>query len=414
MPKQAKELSAVEVKRITRPGNHAVGGVSGLLLKVKETGARSWVLRVKAGEKRRDIGLGGFPDVSLARARERAREIKEQVRAGRDPAAERRAAREALIAAQAKEMTFSQAAKKCHEAKRHEFKSAKHRADWINSLSTHVFPRIGDMPIGAIEVEHVRKVLEVLWTSKTETATRVRQRMEAVFSWASVAKVRNGPNPARWKDNLEFLLSKPSKIRKVQHFRALPYQDVPEFVQALRKRGGMAARALEFIILTAARSGEARFATWSEIDLDRKLWVIPAERMKAGKVHRVPLSDDAVKLLESLPRIKGTDHLFTGPKGTPLSDMSLLAVCKRAGIDATPHGFRSSFKDWARTSTAFPDEVSELALAHVNSDSTRAAYARDELLGKRSKLMQDWAKYLRTGQGKGDVVPIRRSASGDG
>lgn len=414
MPKQAKELSAVEVKRIVRPGNHAVGGVSGLLLRVKPTGARSWVLRVKAGDKRRDIGLGGFPDVPLAQAREKAREIKGQVREGKDPAAERKAAREALIAAQAKEMTFRQAAKKCHDAKRHAFRSIKHRADWINSLETHVFPIIGNMPIDIIEAEHVRSVLEPIWHEKTETATRVRQRMESIFSWAAVAKARSGPNPARWKENLEFLLSSPTKIRRVQHFRALPYQGVSEFMQALRHRGGMAARALEFIILTAARSGEARLATWSEVDLDRRLWTIPGERMKAGKTHKVPLSDDAVELLKGLPRIKGTDHIFTGPKGTPLSDMSILAVCKRMGIDATPHGFRSSFKDWCRTSTRYADEVSELALAHVNSDATRAAYARDELLPQRSKLMQEWAKYLRTAQGQGDVVPIRRSASGDG
>lgn len=414
MPRKAKELSAVEVRRITKPGNHAVGGVDGLLLKVKATGARSWVLRIKVGDKRRDVGLGGFPSTTLAQARERAREVRDKLWAGVDPVAERQAKRDAIKARQAKELTFEQAARRCHEAKHHEFRSAKHKRDWINSLEIHAFPKIGKMPVERVELAHLLKVLEPIWMTRTETATRVRQRTETVLSWATVGGYRSGDNPARWRGNLDAVLPKPNKIKRVTHFRALPYRDVPAFMAELRKREGMGARALEFIILTAARSGEARFATWGEIDLTRKLWTIPAERMKAGKVHRVPLSDDAVKLLEALPRIKGTDHLFTGPKGTPLSDMSLLAVCKRAGIDATPHGFRSSFKDWARTSTAFPDEVSELALAHVNSDSTRAAYARDELLGKRSKLMQDWAKYLRTGQGKGGVVPIRRSASGDG
>lgn len=407
MPKIAKSLSPIEVRRLVTPGNHAVGEVPGLLLRVKPTGARSWVLRVKVGDRRRDIGLGGFPGVTLAQARERAREVRDKLWAGVDPVAERQADRDAQRAAQAKELTFEEAARRCHDAKHHEFRSAKHKRDWINSLEMHAFPAIGKMPIARVELAHVLGVLEAIWHTRTETATRVRQRMEATLSWATVGGYRSGENPARWGGNLDAVLPKPNKIKKVAHFRALPYQEVPAFMQELRKREGMGARALELAILTAGRSGEVRFATWSEIDLDRKLWTLPAERMKAGKVHRVPLSDDAVTLLKGLPRIAGTEYVFSSAKGGPISDMTLSAVTRRMGVDAVPHGFRSSFKDWCRTSTRYADEVSELALAHVNSDATRAAYARDELLPQRARLMAEWARYLRAEQAKGDVVPMR-------
>lgn len=406
MPKKARELSPLQVRRLSKPGLHAVGGVSGLHLQVKESGARSWILRVKVGKRRPDIGLGGFPDVTLEQARDKAREIREQIRQGIDPIAARRAAQAALLAAQAKALTFDEAAKECHAAKASEFRNAKHKADWINSLHRYASPIIGKVPVADVELAHVVKVLSPIWTTKTETATRVRQRIESVLAWAKVSGYRDGENPARWAGNLEHALPKPGKVRKNEHHPALPWQDVPGFMAELRKRPGMSARALEFAILTAARSGEVRLATWDEIDLDAKLWTVPAERMKAGKQHRVPLSDAAVRLLKALPRMEGCPYVFPAPRGGALSDMSLSAVTRRMSVQAVPHGFRSSFKDWARSTTAYADEVSELALAHVNSDATRAAYARDELLPKRTRLMRDWAKFCESEPAKANVVSI--------
>ncbi|EGG29423.1 phage integrase family protein [Aequoribacter fuscus] len=410
MPKKAKEMSAVEVRRLTGQGRHPVGGVAGLHLLVSPSGARSWVLRTKVGDKRRDIGLGGFPDVTLSDARAKARELRERILGGIDPIAERKSARDAIRASQAKALTFKEAAYRCHAARQDEFSNPKHRRDWINSLERHAFAHIGHLPVDAIELPHILKVLEPIWKIKTETATRVRQRLESVLSWATVSKYRAGDNPARWSDNLSELLPTPSKIKKIRHHRALPWKIVPEFMSDLRCRDGLAARALEFIILTAARSGEVRFATWGEIDESARIWHVPAERMKSRKNHKVPLSDTALELLSRVPRMEGSNFIFTGARGGVLSDVSVLAVCRRMGVDATPHGFRSCFKDWARSSTSYADEVSELALAHVNNDATRAAYARDELISQRTKLMTDWAKFIDNPAKRTAVTPTRGQA----
>lgn len=413
-PKKADELTAVEVKRLTAAGRHAVGGVPGLHLHVKDSGARAWILRVKVGARRCDVGLGGYPEVSLERARNDARDARAGIRQGIDPITARREKRDALRVAVARQLTFDEAAKLAHKTKAHEFSNAKHGDDWLSSLTRYASPKIGDLPIASIDLPHLVSVLEPIWTTKTETATRVRQRIESVLAWATVNKYRTGDNPARWKGNLEHALPKPSKVRKIDHHAALPWSDVPGFMADLRQREGIGARALEFIILTAARSGEVRFATWDEIDVDGKLWTVPAERMKARKIHRVPLSDPALTLLESLPRFEGSPYVFTAARGGVVSDMTISAVCRRMGVAAVPHGFRSSFKDWARSSTAYADEVTELALAHVNSDATRAAYARDELLPKRAKLMAAWAKFCATVPKVASVTPIRgRRVRGD-
>jgi len=264
------------------------------------------------------------------------------------------------------------------------------------------------LPVADVTLPHIVKVLEPIWTMKTETASRLRGRIESVLAWATVSGYRSGDNPARWKHNLDHVLPRPSKIKTVTHHAALPWQEIGAFVADLRKRDGIAARALEFAILTASRSGEVRLAEWREIDFKTKVWTVPVTRMKAGKQHKVPLSDPAIKLLEKLPRMTGSDYIFTAPNGGAYSDMALSEVLRRMKVNAVPHGFRSSFKDWARSSTAYPDEVSELALAHVSSDATRAAYARDELLPKRVQLMRDWARYCATIPRKGKVVPIRR------
>jgi integrase len=393
MPKKGIELSAIQVKRLDKPGMHAVGGVAGLLLQVSKSGARSWILRATVGSRRRDIGLGGFPDVTLAQAREKARVTRGKIDQGFDPIEERKAAKVALRASQAKRLSFAEAARRKHEAIAPEFRNARSRANWLSSLELYAVPVIGDMEVADVEMSHVLSVIEPIWRDKTHTANRVRQRMEAVFDWAIARKYRESANPAAWKGNLAEVLPKPTKISTVKHHRALPWQEIPGFMRRLRKRTGMSARALEFAILTAARSGEVRFATWNEIDLDAALWVVPGQRTKNGKAHRVPLSKEVVALLRTLPRFENEDTVFTASRGGSLSDMSLSSLTRKMDVDAVPHGFRSSFKDWARNCTDASDEVSELALAHVNSDSTRAAYARDELLEQRSIMMEQWARF---------------------
>jgi len=412
MPKKARELSAYQVRRLSkRAGKHAVGGVAGLLLEVKPiTGTASWTFRTVIGNRRPDIGLGGYPDVTLESARGQAREIREQVRQGVDPIEARRAARDALRAGQAKRITFDDAALQCWRAKSQEFRNPKHAKQWLDSLKTNASPVIGALPVDAVELPHVVRILQPIWATKTESASRLRGRVETVLEWARVAGYRNGQdNPAAWK-TLKHVLPRPSRVRKKKHHASLPWSRVREFIADLRKREGVGSKALEFLILTAGRSGEIRLAQWPELDLTAKEWKVPAERMKASKPHRVPLPPGAVRLLNSLAREHGATLVFPAPRGGALSDMTLSAVIKRMheesvaaggegyldpkrGKVATPHGFRSSFKDWARSSTSYPDEVSELALAHVNSDETRAAYARDELMPQRAKLMAEWAKF---------------------
>lgn len=391
MPKKAKPLSAVEVRRLSEPGLHAVGEVAGLHLQIAKGGSKSWILRIRIGSKRRDMGLGGFPDVSLSQARAVAREMRVKVSEGIDAVEERKSAKRARIDAQAKCITFEQAAKVKHQSIASESKNKRHRDDWLSTLRRHAFPILGGMDVAAIETAHVLAVLRPIWETKTETATRLRQRIEAVLSWATVAGYRQGDNPARWADNLKELLSRPAKVRKRKHFPALQWQEVPGFMAALGVQAGIGARALEVAILTAARSGEVRGMTWSE--LEGGIWTIPAEKMKAGRKHVIPLPPRALAIIKALPKIDGSPYVFTSPRGNRLSDMTLSAVCRRMGVNAVPHGFRSSFKDWARNRSAYMDEVSELCLAHVNSDATRAAYARDGLLSQRANMLKDWANF---------------------
>ena len=409
MPVKAKELSATEVRRISKPGRHAVGGVSGLLLVVKDTGAKSWILRTVVGSKRRNIGLGGFPDVPLAQAREKARQMKELILDGIDPVEERRDRQQALVKNQAKRLTFAQAAKLCHDKKSSEFRNAKHSMDWISSVNRYAIPIIGNIPVSEINLPHILKVLEPIWKTKTETATRLRQRMEAILAWASVSGHRSGDNPVRWKGHLDAILPTPNKIRTRNHFAALPWKDIGAFMKTLRKKRGTSCRALEFLILTAARSGEVRLATWDEIDLENNVWTIPAPRMKAGKEHTVPLTDQAANILRKLPRFENSDYVFAAPRGGPLSDMSLSMVCRRMEIDAVPHGFRSTFRDWCAENTNFPREVAEMALAHTIESKVEAAYRRGDLFQKRIKLMKSWEKFCSKEYQSGKVLPINQA-----
>lgn len=411
MPKKAEELSALEVGRLKKPGRYPVGGVAGLCLRVAPSGARSWVLRVMVAGKRRDAGLGGYPDVPLAMAREKARKAREAIERGHDPIALRAEAQSALLAQRAAETTFEQAARQFIEAKSPEWKNAKHAAQWLATLETYAYPVIGKLQVRDVALSHVVKILEPIWTTKTETASRLRGRIEAVLDWAAVRRYRHGDNPARWKGHLDKVFPKPGKVAKVAHHSALPIDALAGFMRGLRKRVGMAARALEFLILTAARSGEVRGTTWSEVDFVNAVWTIPAERMKAGKEHRVPLPDAALELLKTLPRYEGSDLVFVAPRGGMLSDMTLTAVMRRMDVDAVPHGFRSTFRDWAAEHTNYPREVAEMALAHAIGDKVEAAYRRGDLFEKRRRMMVDWAAFCAVPSPAGEVVPITRNKS---
>lgn len=409
MPRKADEMGPLEVSRLSKPGMHAVGGVAGLYLQVvtPPSRAKTWVLRVMVGGKRREIGLGGYPTVTLAGAKERARAKRDAIDAGTDPIEEGKARRSALAAATASALTFMQCAAAYIAAQEHGWKNAKHAQQWRNTLEAHAYPVIGKMLVRDVQQAHVLRILEPIWTTKTETASRLRGRLESVFDYALARGYRTDFNPARWKNYLDAILPAPGKVKQIEHHAALPYAEMGAFMADLRQQEGMGARALEFAILTAARSGEVRGATWAEIDLDSATWVIPAGRMKAKKEHHVPLSPAAVDLLNTLPRIAGTDLLFPNGKGTALSDMTLTAVLRRMGRDATAHGFRSTFRDWAGETTAYAREVIEHALAHLLKDKAEAAYQRGTLFDKRRRLMDDWAKFCGTVATAANVTPIR-------
>ena len=393
MPKKAEALGALAVKRLTKVGWNAVGTVDGLGLKIFASGARCWVLRVVIGAKRREIGLGGYPDVTLAGAHEKARVLRAQIAQGIDPVEVRREALSRRKAEQNAGMTFDQCAAAYIKAHAAGWSNIKHRQQWENTLATYAGPVIGSMLVQHVETPHVLAVLEPIWRDRTETATRLRARLELVIDWATARGERQGLNPARWRGHLDKLLPKPSKVATTGHHAALPWREIGPFMARLRAAEGVGARCLEFVILTACRSGEARGATWSEIDIKARTWTVPAARMKAGREHRVPLSDAALALLADLPRIVGNDLVFPAPRGGVLSDMTLGAVLKRLGVPVTAHGFRSTFRDWCAESTSYPQHVAEMALAHTIGDKVEAAYRRGDLFDKRQRLMSEWASW---------------------
>ena len=415
MPKKIHELSALEVRRKATPGLHFVGGVPGLALQVLPTGGRTWILRVVIAGRRRDMGLGGFPEVGLAQARAKAAELRDQIRAGRNPLAEVQAARSALRAQALSTMTFRQASEKYIETHRPSWSNPKHAAQWENTLIQYAFTTIGELDVNHINVAHILKILEQqvneegkLWEVRTETASRLRGRMEKVLDWAKGRGLRSGDNPAAWRGNLEAMLPKATKLQKVEHHPAVALDDLGTFMIELRKCDGIAAQALEFLILTAARSGEVRGVTWSEIDEANQIWIIPASRMKAKKEHRVPLSSAASKLLSVIPRFEGVDLVFPAPRGGKLSDMSLTAVMRRMKRKEVPHGFRSTFRDWAAERTNYPRDLAEMALAHSIGNAVEAAYRRGDMLEKRRMMMTEWAQFTNQSTPKlGDVVSIK-------
>jgi len=406
-------LTAAKVKT-AKPGKYHDGGGTGLFLRVDANGGRFWIQRIIIHGKRREIGLGGFPVVGLAEARKAALTNKQLAYSGGDPLAERRKARETL--------TFADAVDRYLSAKLHEFRNEKHRKQWRATLDTYARPVLGDMPVRSISVADVLRAVQPIWSDKTETASRLRGRIENVLSWATVAGHREGPNPARWKGNLSELLPKAAKVAKSDNQPALALGDVAGWWTDLAQREGMAARALEFITLTAARSGEVRGMKWEETDFGpqdktdttdkspRAVWTIPASRMKNGREHRVPLTQEAVALLEALPRMEDSPFVFFAPRGGMLSDMSISAVMRRmqeaevkAGrvgwLDpknkrpAVPHGLRSTFRQWA-AERGYPRDMAEMALAHFIGSEVERAYQRSDMLERRRAMIADWAGFL--------------------
>lgn len=407
MPREPrKELGAAQIAALWRRGTNHVGGVRGLILNVTMYGSRSWVLRYQVAGKRRDLGLGSYPSVTLADAKEAARAARAKLAQGIDPIEDARRARARLVAEIHTSMTFGEAAIRYIASHEKGWKNAKHAQQWQRSLDMYATPVLGKMPVRDISLTMVLKVLEPIWSSKTETATRLRGRIESVIDWAIARGYRTDSNPARWKGLLDKLLPAPGKVTKTTHFQALPYSQMPQFMEQLVGQEGMGAKALLFVTLTAARSGEVRGATWDEIDLAARVWTIPAERMKASKAHRVPLSDVAIALLQEMKALalaasRTTDKAYVFPSpnsrdpelGSQLSDMTLTAVLRRLKLEAVPHGFRSTFRDWCAEQTDYPNEVAEMALAHTVGNKVEAAYRRGDLLAKRQQLMQDWADY---------------------
>lgn len=375
---------ALTVRRVETapPGRHVDG--RGLMLVVKPSGARSWMLRYQLNGRRRDMGLGPYPEITLARAREKALDARRHLVDQIDP----------LSVRQVRALTFEAAAAELIESKRLGWRNAKHAAQWTSTLTTYVFPALGKLPVGSIDTSHVLDVLQPIWSLKPETASRVRQRIEAVLDYAAAKGFRAGTNPARWRGHLQNLLAKPSSVRAVQHHAALDWRQLPLFMDELARHQGVSARALEFLILTAARSGEVRGMRWSDVDIEGCVWTVPAERMKAAKEHRVPLTQRALVILGK----RGPPDTLVFPSPTqghrPLSDMTLSAVLRKMGNGGiTVHGFRSTFRDWAGETTAFPREVIEAALAHRLKDKAEAAYARGDLFAKRRELMSAWSSY---------------------
>lgn len=389
------KLKPVSLKTLPN-GWHADGGNLYLFARGN---SRTWVFRYVAPDgTRRNMGLGSLRSVTLARARDMARALVAKVHDPEnpvDPLQEAQEKRQVDKAAEVARRTFKQCAEAFIESKRHGWKNAKHAAQWDSTLSAYVYPIIGDMPVDEIDTPHIVSVLEPIWHVKSETASRVRSRMENVINWAKVRKFRKGDNPARWRGHLDHIFPAVRKVAAVEHHPALPYRSLPDFMTALRKRVGMGARALEFAVLTAARSGEVRGAIWDEIDLEERVWTIPATRMKAGREHRVPLSDGAMQLLRALPREADNPLIFFGSKKrVPLSDMSLSAVLKRMGeTGITVHGFRSTFRDWSAEQTTYPREACELCLADTVGDAVERAYRRGDLFDLRRQLMADWGSF---------------------
>ncbi|BCB07244.1 phage integrase [Vreelandella venusta] len=377
------------------PGKHEDGG--GLRLVVSGGGAKKWVLRFTLKGKRREMGLGSFPDTGLADARRKAEHYRRLAKDGADPIQARDAEQQ-----ETSTPTFTSCAARYIQSHRRSWRNAKHARQWVSTLKTYARPVIGNMPVDEIDTQDIVSILNPIWTSKTETAKRVQGRIENVLDYAAAHKYRDESNPARWRGHLDKLLAKPSRVKRVSHHPAMPYDEVAAFMAELQGYTSISSKALQFLILTATRTSEVLRTEWPEIDLENATWTIPAERMKARREHRVPLPTQAMSLLSDLPRVQGNPYVFPGARlGRPLSNMAMLQLMRGMGYgvggkrgDYVPHGFRSSFRDWSGEVSSYPRDVAEMALAHTIENKVEAAYRRGDLFEKRRAMMQEWADYL--------------------
>ncbi len=406
MARESNRLSAVKVAGLRKPGRYGDG--RGLWLQVTAEGTKSWLLRYMLHGRARQMGLGPVHTVSLAEARQKAAGYRALLVDGLDPIEARRDRQREARREAARAVSFRACAERYIEAHRPGWRNAKHGDQWTATLTAYAYPVFGELAVADIDTGLVLKAIEPIWTEKPETAKRVRGRIEAILDWAAAREYRAGDNPARWRGHLDKLLPARARVAPVRHHPALPYVEAPDFMAALRAREGVSARALEFTILTAARTGEVIAARWPEIDLGAKVWTVPAERTKARREHRVPLSDRALEILAALPREDGSEYVFIGSgTGRALSNMALLKTLERMGRkDLTVHGFRSTFRDWSAERTNYPREVCEMALAHAISDQVEAAYRRGELYAKRARLMRDWSRYCGGPGGQAKVTAI--------
>jgi len=404
-------FTADQVEKMSVVGTHADG--KGLYLQVAANGTKSWLYRYQLAGRRRNMGLGGYPAITLSQARKTKNNFQLQVKAGSDPLEEKRKSKEKGVAEHREQgsslMTFSRCSEEYIAAKRSGWKSSKHAQQWENTLATYAAPFIGDMPVKQIEGEHVLEILQPIWFGKTETANRVRNRIELILDYATTLKHRSGDNPARWRGNLSNLLPSPSKVKEVRHHSALPYEDMPEFMAKLFSAKGFGAQALILTILTATRTSETLQAIWGEFDLEEEVWTIPKSRMKAGKEHRIPLSKPAVALLKKLGPSEASVYVFPGAKvNSHLSNMSMTTVLRRMKRgDVTVQGFRSTFRDWAVEKTNYPDRLAEKALSHSLKSESEAAYQRGQLLEKRAAMMDAWSRYCFPEKAKVAKIKIR-------
>lgn len=409
MARKIDRLTPLGVKNEKKRGLHADG--NGLYLQVSQYDTKSWVFRFTLNKKSRMMGLGPTHTVTLAEAREEARECRKLIRKGIDPIEDRKAERSQFQVKTAKTKTFAECADAYISAHSAAWKSLPHLNQWRSSLKTHAFPVFGDLPVAAVDTGLVMKALEPIWATKTETAGRVRGRIESVLDWATVRNYREGDNPARWAGHLKVLLANLSKNRKVKHFPALLYEEMGAFMKILRQKDGVSARGLEFLILTATRTDEVMGAKWGEVDFDKGIWTISGERMKANTEHRIPLSSAALAVLETMRAAAQSDFIFPGKRANqPLGNASFRQLLKHLGrSDVTAHGFRSTFRDWTAERTAFPRDVAEMALAHTIGDKVEGAYRRGDLFDKRAKLMSAWADYCSVPEQRGDNVTNLRA-----
>jgi integrase len=406
MGRGINRLTAMAIQKMKEPGKYCDGG--GLYLQMAGAGTKSWIFRYRAlNGKSREMGLGSLATVSLQNAREKANECRKLLAKAKDPIAERDASIEALraeaVRAKARAVTFRQCAEEYIDSFSMEWKNEKHVDQWRNTIKSYANPFIGDLPVSDVSTELILEILRPIWIEKPETATRLRGRLESVLDWATVKKLRSGENPARWKGHLASLLPTVPRSRRVKHHPALPFSEMAEFMTKLAAVDGLSARALEVLILSLTRTSETLQAKWCEFDFESDVWTIPGERMKAGKEHRVPLSKRLKALLLALQTHSTSEFVFPGIReGKPLSNMSMLVLMRRMGYGerAVPHGFRSSFRDWAAECTSFSHEVVEMALAHTIGNKVEAAYRRGDLLTKRRHLMDEWASYCQGGKVK--------------